>query len=249
MYPLEKIKVLDLSRILAGPWASQFLADLGAEVIKVERPQKGDDTRSWLPPALETLDGGSLSAYFLSANRGKKSIAIDLKTEIGQRIIRALASESDVLIENFKTGNLAKYGLDYSTLKKINPKLIYCSITGFGQTGPYSTFPGYDYVIQAMSGLMSVTGEKNGLPMRVGIPVADLFTGLNAVVGILAALYFRQQTGKGQHIDLALFDTMVSMLSTQNMNYLVGKQTPSRTGIRNPPMLFRINCLKLGMAT
>ena len=183
---------------------------------------------------METLDGGSLSAYFLSANRGKKSIAIDLKTEIGQRIIRALASESDVLIENFKTGNLAKYGLDYSTLKKINPKLIYCSITGFGQTGPYSTFPGYDYVIQAMSGLMSVTGEKNGLPMRVGIPVADLFTGLNAVVGILAALYFRQQTGKGQHIDLALFDTMVSMLSTQNMNYLVGKQTPSRTGIRNP---------------
>jgi crotonobetainyl-CoA:carnitine CoA-transferase CaiB-like acyl-CoA transferase len=240
--PLAGLKVLDMSRILAGPWAGQLLADLGADVIKIERPKCGDDTRSWGPPYLKDRDGKDTedAAYFFCANRGKKSVTIDITCPEGQEIIRQLAGQSDVLIENYKVGGLAKYGLDYHSLSKINPKLIYCSITGFGQTGPYAKLPGYDFLIQGMGGLMSVTGEPDdpekgtGSPMKVGVAVTDLFTGLYASNAIQAALIERQSSGLGQYIDLALLDVQTATLANQASNYLVGGLVPERLGNAHP---------------
>lgn len=238
--PLEGVRVLDLSRILAGPWASQTLADLGAEVIKIERPGTGDDTRSWGPPYATGPDGKptSESAYFLSANRGKKSVVIDITSPDGQAAIRELARGCDVVIENFKPGGLAKYGLDYGTLTALNPRLVYCSITGFGQSGPYRDRAGYDFMIQALGGLMSITGfpddEPGGSPTKVGVAVADLFTGLYAAIGILAALRRRERTGRGDHLDLALLDVQVAMLANQALNYLTSGVSPGRLGNAHP---------------
>jgi crotonobetainyl-CoA:carnitine CoA-transferase CaiB-like acyl-CoA transferase len=239
MSTLSHLKVLDLSRVLAGPWASQLLADMGAEVIKVENPTGGDDTRQWGPPYLKDRDGKetSESAYFLCTNRGKKSVCIDIRTKVGQTILKSLARECDVLIENFKVGGLAKYGLDYQALKQINPQLVYCSITGFGQTGPYKDRLGYDFLIQAMGGLMSVTGEPDaagGQPQKVGVALTDIMTGLYASNGILAALAERQRSGLGQHIDLSLFDVTAATLANQASNYLVGGEVPSRLGNAHP---------------
>lgn len=223
---LSHIRVLDLSRVLAGPWAGLLLADLGAEVIKVERPGRGDDTRGWGPPYLKDEDGQDTSeaAYYLGANRGKKSLTLDISRPEGQEIVRRLAATSDILLENYMVGTLSRYGLGYEDLKKVNPRLIYCSITGFGQTGPYSYRAGYDYIIQGLTGLMSVTGEREGLPgggpQKVGIPVADLFTGLYSTVAVLAALAQRDVSGVGQHIDMALLDVLVSTMGTAYMNYL-----------------------------
>ena len=233
---LSGFRVLDLSRILAGPWASQMLADLGAEVIKVERPQQGDDTRSWVPPYMPDREGSPTteSAYFHGANRGKRSVCIDMSTEQGQVIIRKLAVESDVLIENFKVGGLKKYGLDYDSLKSLNPKLIYCSITGFGQTGPYAERAGYDFMIQAMGGLMSVTGTPEGEPMKVGVALADVMTGLYAANAIQAALIHQLRTGQGQYIDLALLDVQVATLANQAMNFLATGNNPERLGNAHP---------------
>ncbi len=237
---LAHIRVLDLSRILAGPWASQILADLGAEVIKVERPGAGDDTRGWGPPYLKDEAGETLadSAYYLCANRNKKSVTIDFTTPDGQRMVRELAARSDILIENFKVGGLRKLGLDYESLKAVNPRLIYCSITGFGQTGPYAPRAGYDYLIQAMGGLMSVTGrgddEPGGGPLKVGVAVTDLMTGLYAATAVLAALAHRDVTGVGQHIDLALLDVQVACLANQSMNYLYSGAQPPRLGNAHP---------------
>ena len=230
--PLEGLKVLELARILAGPWAGQTLSDLGAEVTKVESPA-GDDTRQWGPPFIER-DGDRTAAYFHSCNRGKQTVIADFRTPEGQDFVRKLAMESDILIENFKLGGLAKYGLDYESLSRINPRLIYCSITGFGQTGPYAHRAGYDYIIQGMSGLMSITGDPDGQPQRVGVAVTDLFTGLYSVNGILAALYQRERTGKGQHIDMALLDCAVSITANQAMNYLATGTPPGRTGNYHP---------------
>ncbi|RYE61761.1 MAG: CoA transferase, partial [Oxalobacteraceae bacterium] len=200
--PLAGIRVLELARVLAGPWAGQMLADMGADVVKVENPDGGDDTRAWGPPFVESIDGENLSAaYYHSTNRGKRSIAVDLKTEEGQDIVRRLAAQSDVLIENFKVGGLNKYGLDYASLKTINPKLIYCSITGFGQDGPYASLAGYDYIVQGMSGFMSITGEPDGQPMKSGVAIADIFTGIYSVTAIQSALIHVMKTGEGQHID------------------------------------------------
>ena len=238
--PLEHIRVLELSRVLAGPWAAQTLADLGASVIKVEKPGVGDDTRTYAPPYAATSDGGqsSESAYFLSTNRGKRSVTIDFIHPEGQQLVRALAAKSDVVIENFKVGGLAKYGLDYPSLKPLNPGLVYCSITGFGQTGPYRYKPGYDFMIQGIGGLMSITGEPDqhpgGGPMKVGVAVADVFTGLYATIAILGALSHRDRTGAGQHIDLALLDTQVAVLANQAMNYLVTGVAPQRLGNAHP---------------
>lgn len=238
--PLTGIRVLDLSRILAGPWAGQTLADLGAEVIKVERPDTGDDTRVWGPPFLPDAPDGSKgdAAYFLSANRGKASVAIDMSDPRGQDLIRKLAGECDILLENFKVGGLAKYGLDYDALSETHPHLIYCSITGFGQTGPFRQRAGYDFMIQGMGGIMSVTGQPDGKPggepMKCGVAFADLFTGLYSVIGILGALHARQQTGRGQHIDMALLDCQVGVLANQNLNYLVGGTPPPRLGNAHP---------------
>ena len=240
--PLAGFKVLDMSRILAGPWAGQLLADLGADVIKIERPKCGDDTRSWGPPYLKDRDGKDTgdAAYFFCANRGKKSVTVDITCLEGQEIIRQLAGQSDVLIENYKVGGLANYGLDYHSLSKINPKLIYCSITGFGQTGPYANLPGYDFLIQGMGGLMSVTGEPddhetgNGGPTKVGVAVTDLFTGLYASNAIQAALIERQNSGLGQYIDLALLDVQAATLANQASNYLVGGLVPERLGNAHP---------------
>lgn len=238
--PLSGYRVLDLSRILAGPWAGQGLADLGAEVIKVERPQVGDDTRHWGPPYLKNTQGEdtSESAYYLCANRGKKSITVDITSKEGQETIRNLVKNCDVLIENYKVGGLKKYGLDYSNLQAINPKLVYCSITGFGQTGPYRHRAGYDFMIQGMGGLMSITGEKDELPgggpQKVGVAVTDIFTGLYATIAIQGALLERQRSGLGQHIDLALFDVQAAVLANQASNYLVGKQVPERLGNAHP---------------
>lgn len=237
--PLVGVKVLDLSRILAGPWATQVLADYGAEVIKVERPESGDDTRQWGPPFIKYDDGtdSSEAAYFASANRGKRSITIDFTQLAGQELIKKLVLACDVLVENFKVGGLSQYGLDYENLRTINPKLIYCSITGFGQAGPYAKNTGYDAAIQAMSGLMSITGEPEetgGSPQKVGVAVTDLMTGMYAVSAITAALYHREQTGKGQHIDLALLDTQVACLANQSMNYLIGGESPTRLGTAHP---------------
>ncbi len=244
--PLGHVRVLELSRVLAGPWAAQTLADLGASVIKVEKPAAGDDTRTYAPPYAANRDGSPSgeSAYFLSANRGKRSVTIDFIHPEGQKLVQALAAKSDVVIENFKVGGLAKYGLDYPSLQPRNPGLIYCSITGFGQTGPYRHKPGYDFMIQGIGGLMSITGEPDrrpdgtpmpgGGPMKVGVAVADIFTGLYATIAILGALAHRDRTGAGQYIDLALLDTQVAVLANQAMNYLVTGVAPQRLGNAHP---------------
>ncbi|WP_199457892.1 MULTISPECIES: CaiB/BaiF CoA transferase family protein [unclassified Marinobacter] len=238
--PLSGIRVLDLSRVMAGPWSTQIMADLGAEVIKVERPKLGDDTRHWGPPWLKDKDGNPTkqSAYFLSANRGKHSVTIDLGSEEGQQLVRELAADCDILVENFKTGGLAKKGLGYDDLAKVNPGLIYCSITGFGQTGPMASYPGYDYLVQAQAGLMSITGVADGNPgagpQRVGMAVADLTTGMNATIAILSALHHRSKTGEGQYIDMALLDVQVSWLANQALNYFCSGDVPTRTGEYHP---------------
>ena len=237
---LTGIRVLDMSRVLAGPWVGQLLADLGAEVIKVERPGVGDDTRGWGPPFLKDREGKDTreSAYFLSANRGKKSITLDISKPEGQAIARELADVSDVLLENYKVGDLKRYGLSYEDLKDRNPKLVYCSITGFGQTGPYRDRAGYDFMIQGMGGVMSITGERDDLPgggpQKVGVAIADLMTGMYSSVAILAALHERAKSGLGQYIDMALLDTQVAWLANQNTNYLIGGEVPKRMGNAHP---------------
>ena len=233
--PLRGVRVIELARILAGPWAGQLLADLGADVIKVENPDGGDDTRKWGPPFVTGHDGENLSAaYYHSCNRGKRSIALDFSTPEGSEIVRRLVADADVLIENFKLGGLKKYGLDYESLKKINPKLVYCSITGFGQDGPYAARAGYDFIVQGMSGLMSITGPAGGEPQKVGVAVTDIFTGLYSVIAIQAALRHAEATGQGQHVDMALFDTQMSVLANQNLNYLVSGNSPVQMGNAHP---------------
>ncbi|PQZ83428.1 MULTISPECIES: CaiB/BaiF CoA-transferase family protein [unclassified Brevundimonas] len=237
--PLVGVRVLDLSRVLAGPWATQTLADLGAEVIKIERPGEGDDTRHWGPPFTTTTDGSKGdAAYFMCANRGKKSVELDIAMPEGAEAARRLAATCDVVVENFKTGGLKKYGLDYAGLSAVNPKLVYCSITGFGQDGPNAHRAGYDYMIQAMGGLMSITGQPDGAPgaepMKVGVAVVDLFTGLYASNAILAALWHARATGEGQHIDIALFDVQAAMLANQATNYFVSGTAPTRMGNAHP---------------
>lgn len=238
--PLAGVTVLDLSRILAGPWSTQVLADYGATVWKIERPNQGDDTRKWGPPYAKDMQGqdSSESAYYLSANRGKKSFEVDITTPQGQSIIHELAKRADIVVENYKVGGLRKYQLDYETLSTLNPRIIYCSITGFGQDGPYASQAGYDAMIQAMGGLMSITGEKDTLPgggpQKVGVAVVDIMTGMYAVSGILAALHHRHQTGQGQHLDIALLDTQVAWLANQASNYLVGGEVPKRLGTAHP---------------
>jgi crotonobetainyl-CoA:carnitine CoA-transferase CaiB-like acyl-CoA transferase len=233
--PLAGLRVLELARILAGPWAGQMLADLGADVVKVERKGAGDDTRGWGPPFVAAADGGHLgAAYFHATNRGKRSIEVDFESEDGRRIVRKLAARSDVLIENFKVGGLAKFGLDYASLCKENPRLIYCSVTGFGQTGPYAARAGYDLMAQGMGGIMELTGTADGEPQRTGVPVADIFTGIYSVVGILAALAERERTGRGCHVDTALVDSQVGVLANQALNYLVSGKVPTRIGNAHP---------------
>ncbi len=237
--PLAGVVVLDMSRVLAGPWATQVLADLGAEVIKVERPGVGDDTRQWGPPFTVAASGGrGDAAYFMCANRGKKSVTVDVATPEGAEVVRALAAKCDVLVENFKVGGLQRYGLDYDSLSKANPRLVYCSITGFGQDGPDAGRPGYDYMIQAMGGLMSVTGQADGRPggepMKAGVAVADLFAGMYASSGILAALLHARATGQGQHLDIALFDVQAAMLANQAANWFVSGEVPARLGNAHP---------------
>jgi len=240
MGALSHIRVLDLSRILAGPWAGQILADLGAEVIKVERPGRGDDTRHWGPPWLcdERGEETGESAYYLCTNRGKRSVTIDITQPEGQALVRRLAEKSDILLENYKVGSLAKFGLDYASLRQVNPRLIYCSITGFGQTGPYRNRSGYDFLIQGMGGLMSVTGESDELPgggpQKVGVALADIMTGLYAGNACLAALAYRERTGSGQHVDLALLDVQVATLANQASNYLISGRAPQRMGNSHP---------------
>jgi crotonobetainyl-CoA:carnitine CoA-transferase CaiB-like acyl-CoA transferase len=235
MKPLEGVRVLEIARILAGPWVGQLLADLGADVVKVERPGAGDDTRGWGPPFVEDQDGTPRSAaYFHSCNRGKRSVAVDFETAEGRETVRRLASRADVLIENFKVGGLKKYGLDHDSLKAVNPRLVYCSITGFGQTGPYAPRAGYDFIIQAMGGIMDLTGEAEGEPQKPGVAFADIFTGIYACIGILAALRRRDATGEGAHLDMALLDTQTSVLANQAMNYLVSGQAPRRMGNAHP---------------
>ncbi len=229
--PLDGTLVLDLSRVLAGPWASQTLADLGARVIKVERPGKGDDTRSWGPPYLGS-DGNRESAYFLSANRGKESIAIDFKDPRGQAIVLQLARKADILIENYKVGGLKHYGLDYDSIRQVNPAIVYCSISGFGQTGPYAKKPGYDFIIQAMSGLMSITGTEK--PTKVGVAVSDLITGLYATAGILGAYTRARETGQGEFIDISLLDSQLATLANQASNFLVSGKSPGLSGNAHP---------------
>jgi crotonobetainyl-CoA:carnitine CoA-transferase CaiB-like acyl-CoA transferase len=237
---LSGITVLDLSRILAGPWCTQLLADLGADVVKVERPGTGDDTRAWGPPFATGVDGtpSTESAYFLAANRGKRSVAVDFSTPEGQEIIRTLAKSADVVVENLKYGDLRRYGLDYETLRNLNSRLIYCSITGFGQTGPYRERAGYDFVIQAMGGLMSITGESDGRPgggpQKCGVPIADIMTGMYATVAILGALHERQGSSEGQHIDMSLLDTQVGWLANHGLNYLVSGTPAKRWGNAHP---------------
>lgn len=237
---LAGVKVLDLSRVLAGPWCTQILADFGADVIKVEAPGVGDDTRSWGPPDLPAepgWDGAGESAYYLSCNRNKRSVAVNLATEEGQALIRRLAAGADILVENFKVGGLRKYGLDYASLSAINPRLVYCSITGFGQTGPYADRPGYDFVAQAMGGMMSITGEKDGPPIKPGVALADVSTGMYAAVSIMMALRHAERTGEGQHIDCSLLDTQISMLANQALSYLVGGKAPGRLGNAHPTVV------------
>lgn len=238
--PLSHVRVLDLSRVLAGPWAGQILADLGADVIKVERPGAGDDTRSWGPPFLKNADGTVTSdaAYYLAVNRGKRSITLDLGAPEGQHVVRELARRSDILLENYKFGTLTKFGLGYEDLKAINPRLVYCSVTGFGQTGPKRDVAAYDFMMQAMGGLMSVTGERDGLPgggpQKVGLPIVDLMTGMYAAVAVLAAYARQQETGLGDYIDIAMLDVMVSTLANQAMNYLISGNAPVRRGNKHP---------------
>ena len=234
--PLSHLTVLDLSRVLAGPWCTQLLADLGAEVIKIEKPGSGDDTRSWGPPFLKDREGRETgeAAYYLACNRGKKSVAVDFTQSEGQAIVRDLARAADVVVENFKVGGLKKYGLDYASLATVNPRLVYCSITGFGQTGPYAERAGYDFMIQGMGGFMSVTGERDdapgGGPQKAGIAVADLMTGMYAATAVLAAIAHREREGIGQYIDTSLFDTQIAMMATLDMNYLVSGTPPGRAG-------------------
>jgi crotonobetainyl-CoA:carnitine CoA-transferase CaiB-like acyl-CoA transferase len=236
--PLAGIRVLELARVLAGPWAGQILADLGAEVIKVEREGLGDDTRQWGPPFVAGKDGHNLGgSYYHSCNRGKRSLALDFETERGRRIVRKLAARSDILLENFKVGGLKKFGLDYESLSADYPRLIYCSVTGFGQSGPYAHRAGYDLIIQGMGGIMSITGEPEREPMRLGVAFADVFTGVYGVVGVLAALAERERTGRGSHVDLALFDTMASVLANQAQSYLVSGQVPGRMGNAHPTVV------------
>lgn len=236
MGALTGIRVLDLSRVLAGPWCGQILADLGAEVIKIERPGSGDDTRGWGPPWMKDSEGQwtAEASYYQSANRGKQSVAVDLATPQGQELVRALVADCDVLIENYKAGSLARYGLDYQSLSTLNPRLVYCSITGFGQTGPRAAEPGYDFIIQGMGGLMSITGERDDLPgggpQKTGVAFADLMTGLYATIAIQAALIDRQKTGRGQYCDMALLDVQVATLANQSMNYLASGKVPGRYG-------------------
>src|SRR5256714_7832135 len=238
--PLSHIRVLDLSRVLAGPWAGQNLADLGAEVIKVERPGSGDDSRAFGPPWIKDRDGRETkdSAYFTSANRGKKSITLNIASAEGGAIARELAAKCDVLVENYKYGDLARYGLGYEDLRKVNARLVYCSVTGFGQTGPYRERPGYDFMIQGMGGMMSVTGEPDdapgGGPQRAGVPVADIITGMYASIAICAALAHRAETGIGQHLDLALLDSQIALLAYQNTNYFATGVPPGRIGNLHP---------------
>ncbi len=233
--PLAGVRVLELARILAGPWAGQVLADLGAEVTKVERKGAGDDTRGWGPPFVAGKDGRHLgAAYFHAANRGKRSIELDFESEDGRRIVRKLAAHSDILIENFKVGGLKKFGLDYDSLAKVNPRLIYCSVTGFGQTGPDAARAGYDLMAQGIGGFMDLTGRPDGEPTRAGVPVSDIFTGVYAVVGVLAALQQRERTGKGSFVDAALVDSTVGVLANQALNYLVSGEVPSRIGNTHP---------------
>jgi crotonobetainyl-CoA:carnitine CoA-transferase CaiB-like acyl-CoA transferase len=238
--PLSHVKVLDLSRILAAPWASQILADLGADVIKVERPGAGDDTRTWGPPFLKDAEGKDTkeAGYYLAVNRGKRSITVSLEKPEGQKIVKALAAKADIVLENYKAGTLKRYGLDEASLREINPRLIYCSVTGFGQTGPRRDQPAYDFLIQAMGGLMSVTGEKDGRPgggpQKVGIPIVDLMTGMYTAVSVLAALARRNETGVGDNIDIAMLDVQVATLSNQAMNYLVSGKVPRRNGNAHP---------------
>lgn len=231
--PLKGLKVVELARILAGPWAGQILSDLGADVVKVESPA-GDDTRAWGPPFVENADGSRDAAYFHAANRGKSSVAIDFATADGQAEVRRLVADADVVIENFKVGGLRKYGLDYQSLAQLNPRMVYCSITGFGQDGPYASRAGYDFIIQGMSGIMDLTGEPDGPPEKIGVAYADILTGLYAVIGIQAALAQRERSGRGQHVDLALFDVMVGTLANQAMNYLVSGVSPRRLGNAHP---------------
>ncbi|OZI35972.1 CoA transferase [Bordetella genomosp. 1] len=237
---LSDTKVLDLSRVLAGPWATQILADLGADVIKVERPGRGDDTRAWGPPFLKNAAGEDTEdgAYFVATNRGKRSITLDLQSPEGQALVKSLCAEVDVVVENYKVGTLARLGLDYATLSRINPRLVYCSVTGFGQTGPRAAEPAYDFLIQAMGGLMSVTGERDdrpgGGPQKVGVPIVDLSTGVYAALGIVAALLRRTQTGRGEYVDVAMLDVQVGLLANQAMNFLLGKRVPRRTGTAHP---------------
>ncbi|MHC5656093.1 CaiB/BaiF CoA transferase family protein [Stappia sp.] len=232
--PLSHLRVLDLSRVLAGPWSTQTLADMGAEVIKIERPGTGDDTRGWGPPFVEDGPAAGESAYFMAANRGKKSVAVDIASDEGRALIIELARKSDILVENYKVGGLRKYGLDYDSLSRANPGLIYCSITGFGQTGPYAARAGYDFMIQGMGGLMSVTGERDALPgggpQKAGVALADVLTGLNATIAILGAVAHRERTGEGQHLDIALFDVQVASLANQALSYLVSGASPVRMG-------------------
>ena len=238
--PLDHLRIVDMSRILAGPWCGQTFADLGAEVIKIERPGNGDDTRGWGPPFMSDAEGNETdtAAYFLSANRGKKSVTVDITKPEGQDIIRRLVAESDVLLENYKVGGLKKYGLDYESLSKVNPGLVYCSITGFGQTGPYSPRAGYDFLIQAMGGLMSVTGEAEarpgGGPQKIGVALSDILTGLYTVIGALSALAYREKTGRGQHVDMALLDVTVASMANQAMNYLIAGNVPTTMGNAHP---------------
>jgi crotonobetainyl-CoA:carnitine CoA-transferase CaiB-like acyl-CoA transferase len=238
--PLSGIRVLDLSRILAGPWCTQVLADLGAEVIKVERPGSGDDTRSWGPPFVRRPDGTDTgdSAYFMAANRGKKSVTLNIASAEGQQLVRSLGAACDVVLENYKFGDMKRYGLDYESLAAVNPRLVYCSITGFGQTGPYRERAGYDFMIQAMGGLMSVTGERDdfpgGGPQKCGVPIADMMTGMYSVAAIVAALFERGASGRGQYIDMSLLDTQVSWLANQSLNYLVSGEMPKRWGNAHP---------------
>jgi len=241
--PLSHIRVLDLSRVLAGPMAAQYLADMGAEVIKIERPGEGDDTRGWGPPfVIEPKPGQpGYSAYYMCANRGKKSVTIDMAQPEGQQLLHRLAAKCDVVVENFKVGGLKKYALDYASLKAINPRIIYCSVTGFGQTGPYAPRAGYDFLVQGMGGLMSITGEPDcepgGGPMKVGVAISDQVAGLNALAGILAAIIKRDRTGEGEHIDIALLETTIASLANQGSTYLVAGQVPSRMGNAHPTVM------------
>lgn len=236
--PLEGIVVLDMSRVLAGPWSGQLLADLGAQVIKIEHPERGDDTRGWGPPWLddagESSDPDRLAAYYLCANRGKQSLGVDIAKPEGQQLIQRLAAGADVMLENFKVGGLARYGLDAETLRATNPRLVVCSITGFGQDGPWSHRPGYDFMVQALGGLMSLTGEPDGMPMKTGVAITDVMTGLYATVGVLAALHERAQSGTGCHIDVSLLDVQLATLANQALNTLVSGENPQRFGNAHP---------------